>query len=160
MKKKKYYEKINTTTILICSECHSRENETYIPKKLVDLTNSDNNENKDTKEINDLKDFPLPICLFNMTDNDVITSLTCHKLIPEHKKRMIVLDLYFFRPPAIKRLNKEDSNITINYINISDNKQIINEKNGGICDIENSFNSFWTTDKNITIDSQIVYFRI
>ena len=89
-----------------------------------------------------------------MTDNDVITSLTSHKLIPEHKKRMIVLDLYFFRPPAIKRLNKEDSNITINYINISDNKQIINEKNGGICDIENSFNSFCTTDMNITIDSK------
>jgi hypothetical protein len=86
-----------------------------------------------------------------MTDNDVIISLTCHKLITEHKKRMIALDLYFFRPPFyIKRL----SNITINYININDNKQIINEKNGGICDIENSFNSFWTTDKNITIDSK------
>ena len=151
---KKYYGKIYTAAISIVSECYSRENETCIPKKIVDLTNSDNNENKDTKEINDLKDFPLPICLFNMTDNDVITSLTCHKLIPEHKKRMIVLDLHFFRPPAIKRLNKEDSNITINYINISDNKQIINEKNGGICDIENSFNSFCTTDMNITIDSE------
>ncbi len=95
MKKKKYYEKIYITTISICSECHSRENETYIPKKLVDLTNSDNNENKDTKEINDLKYIPLPICLFNMTDNNVITLLTCHKLITEHKKKMIALDLYF-----------------------------------------------------------------
>ena len=101
-----------------------------------------------------LKDIPLPICLFNMTDNNVITLLTCHKLITEHKKRMIALDLYFFRPPEIKRLNKEDWNITINYININDNKQIINEKNGGICDIENSFNSFWTTDKNVAIDSK------
>ena len=89
-----------------------------------------------------------------MTDNNFIISLTYHKLITEHKKRMIALDLYFFRPPEIKRLNKEDSNITINYININDNKQIIKEKNGGICDIENSFNSFWTTDKNITIDSK------
>ena len=46
-----------------------------------------------------LKDIPLPICLFNMTDNNVITSFTCHKLITEHKKRMIALDLYFFRLP-------------------------------------------------------------
>ncbi len=46
MKKKKYYEKIYITTISICSEYHSRENETYIPKKLVDLTNSDYNEKK------------------------------------------------------------------------------------------------------------------
>ena len=64
-------------------------------KKLVDLTSPDYNENKDKKEINDLKDIPIPICLFNITDNDAITSITCHKLIPEHKKRMI-LDLYFF----------------------------------------------------------------
>ena len=108
MKKKNINEKIYSTIISIYNECHSRENETYIPKKLVDLINSDNNENEDTKEINDLKDIPLPICLFNMTDNNVITSFTCHKLITEHKKRMITLDLYFFRPSEIKRLNKED----------------------------------------------------
>ncbi len=95
MKKKKYYEKIYITTISICSECHSRENETYIPKKLVDLTNSDNNENKDTKEINDLKYIPLPICLFNMTDNNVITLLTCHKLITEHKKNDCIRFIFF-----------------------------------------------------------------
>ena len=55
---------------------------------------------------------------------------------------MIVLDLYFFRPPAVKR------------INIDDNKQIIREKNGGICDIENVFTSFCSTDMNTTIDSE------
>ena len=132
---KKYYEKIYTAAISIVSECYSTENETCVPKKLVDLTSPDYNETKDKKEINDLKDIPIPICLFNITDNDAITSIICHKLIPEHKKRMIVLDLYFFRPPAVKRINKEESNITINYIKIDDNKQIIREKNGGICDI-------------------------
>ncbi len=43
-----------------------------------------------------------------MTDNNFIISLNYHKLITENKKRMIALDLYFFRPPEIKRLNKED----------------------------------------------------
>ena len=149
---KKYYEKIYTAAISIVSECFSRENETCVPKKLVDLTSPDYNENKDKKEINDLKDIPIPICLFNITDNDAITSITCHKLIPEHKKRMIVLDLYFFRPPVVKKINKEESNITINYID--DNKQIIREKNGGICDIENAFTSFCSNDMNTTIDSE------
>ena len=151
---KKYYEKIYTAAISIVSECYSTENETCVPKKLVDLTSPDYNENKDKKEINDLKDIPIPICLFNITDNDAITSITCHKLIPEHKKRMIVLDLYFFRPHTVKRINKEESNITINYIKIDDNKQIIREKNGGICDIENAFTSFCSTDMNTTIDSE------
>ena len=34
-----------------------------------------------------------------MTDNNFIISLTYQKLITEHKKRMIALDLYFFRLP-------------------------------------------------------------
>ena len=149
----KYYGKIYTAAISIVSECFSRENETCVPKKLVDLTNSENKENN-SKEIDDLKNIPLPICLFNMTDNDVITSLTCHKLISEHKKRMMVLDLYFFRPPAMKRINKEESNITVSYINLDNNKKIIRETNGGTCDVINPFNSFCTTDMNTTVDSE------
>ena len=82
-------------------------------------------------------------------------SLTCHKSLSEFKKRMIVLDLYFFRPPAIKRLNKEENNITINEYNLNDGKKLIRETNGGICDIENAFSSFCTTEMNTTIDSQL-----
>ncbi len=151
---KKYYDKMYTGAISIVSECISKENEICIPKKLVDLTNSYNNEIKNSKEINDLKDIPLPLCLFNITNNDVITSITCHKLIPENKIRMILFDLYLFRPSVLKRLNKEESNITISYTNLDNNKTLIRETNGGICDIEHSYNSFCITDLNITVDSQ------
>ena len=82
-------------------------------------------------------------------------SLTCHKSLSEFKKRMIVLDLYFFRPPAIKRLNKEENNITINEYNLNDGKKLIRETNEDICDIENALISFCTTEMNTTIDSQL-----
>ena len=150
---KNYYDKIYTGAISIISECVSRENETCIPKKIVDLMNADNNEIKNSKEINDLKDIPLPLCLFNITNNDIITSITCHKSISENKKKMIILDLYFFRPQTIKKLNKKESNIKINYTNLDNNKKIIREINEGICYSKNSYNSFCTTDINITIDS-------
>ena len=143
-----------TGAISIVSECISKENETCVPKKLVDLTNSDNNEIKNSKEINDLKDIPLPLCLFNITNNDVITSITCHKLIPENKIRMILFALYLFRPSVLKRLNKEESNITISYTNLDNNKTLIRETNGGICDIQLPYYSFCIADLNITVDSQ------
>ena len=153
---KNYYDKMYTAALSISSECYSKEDENCVPEKMVDLTNSEKSRNLDNTEsnpetINDLKDIPLPLCLFNITNNDAIMSLTCHKSLSEFKKRMIVLDLYFFRPPAIKRLNKEENNITINEY---DGKKLIRETNGGICDIENAFSSFCTTDMNITIDSQ------
>ena len=150
-----FYDKMYTIAISIAGECFSRENENCEPKKLVDLTNSEKNEEENSEEIDDLKDIPLPLCLFNITNNDFVTSITCHKLIPEYKKRMIVLDVYFFRPPAIKRFNQENSNNTITYYNLDNNKKLIRETNGGICDIENAFSSFCTTDMNITIDSQL-----
>ena len=55
--------------------------------------------------------------------------VTCYKLMSEDIKRMIVLDLYFLNIlPIIKRKNKEELNITINYINLDNNKKIIREK--------------------------------
>ena len=51
-------------------------------------------------------------------------------------------------------MNKEESNITISYTNLDNNKTLIRETNGGICDIEHSYNSFCITDLNITVDSQ------
>ena len=150
---KDYYNKIYTGAISIVSECFSRENETCVPQKLVDLINSNINNNSNVEEINDLKDIPLPLCLFKITDNNIITSITCHKSLEEHKKRMIVLDLYFFRPPSIKRLDKKELNITITHINLDKKKKLIREKHGGICDIENPYSSFCTKDINITIDS-------
>ena len=64
---------------------------------------------------------------------------------------MIILDLYFFRPPGIKRLRKENINSTITRKTVED-KKYIRETNGGICDIENAHYSFCTIDMNITTD--------
>jgi hypothetical protein len=117
----------------------------------VDLNDQDYSHVRILGEIDDLSDFPLPICLFNITDNNVITSISCHKNLTKSKINSIVLDLYFFRPPGIKRNDKKEGNITITqkkegeYI-------IIRETNGGICEVKNVFNSFCTTDFNKTKD--------
>ena len=71
----------------------------------------------------------------------------------ESKVNSIVLDLYFFRPPGIKRFDQKEGNITITKSKKGDN-DLIRETNGGICDIESAFNSFCTTDMNTTKDSQ------
>ena len=63
----------------------------------------------------------------------------------------MILDLYFFRPPAIKRPDKIGGNITINKWKEGD-KFYIRELNGGICAITHSFNSLCTTDMNTTTD--------
>ena len=63
------------------------------------------------------------------------------------------MDLYFFRPPGIKRTDKEELNITITKELIGNNL-FIRETNGGICDIENSLASFCTTDMNTTTDME------
>ena len=150
-----FYDKMYTIAISIQSECYSNEKESCVPQKLVDLTNSDNDEETESsEEIDDLKDIPVPLCLFNITNNDVVTSITCHKSIPEHKRRLMVLDIYFFRPPAIKRIEKEKSNITITYTKLDDNKTLITETNGGICDVVNAYNTFCSTEMNTTIDSE------
>jgi len=80
--------------------------------------------------------------------------VTCYKLMSEDIKRMIVLDLYFLNIlPIIKRKNKEELNITINYINLDNNKKIIREKMVEFV-IWNSFISFCTIDMNTIIDSE------
>lgn len=152
---KYYYKKLYTCAISIQSECLSSKDDNCEPKKMIDFTNSDKEETKRNLEGRnnniDLKDIPLPICLFNLTDNDVITSIICPESLPETKKKIIILDLYFFRPPGLKRLNKEDINSTI--IRVTEgNRKYIRETNGGICDIENGQFSFCTTDMNTTTD--------
>ena len=98
-----------------------------------------------------MKDTPIPFCLFNLTNNDVITSIACLESLPETKQKKIVLDLYFYRPPGIKRL--KDQNINSNIIRRKEgNKIFIRERNDGICDIENAHFSHCTTDMNTTTD--------
>ena len=147
---KNYYNKTYFCSISISSECVSSEDEFCIPTKLVDLIDQDYSHIRVLEEAETLEDFPLPLCFFNMTDNNVITSIACHKNISESKVNSIVLDLYFFRPPGIKRLDKGVSLTT----DKKDDKEIIREINEGICDIEYSIGSICTTDMNTTKDSK------
>ena len=153
---KLFYNKTYFCSISIASECVSTNDEYCLPKKLVDLIDQDYSHIRNLRTLNegdDLKEFPLPLCFFNITDNNVITSIACHEKITKSRINSIVLDLYFFRPPGIKRINKEEGNITI-YSYKEGDKEIVREINGGICDIDNSIGSFCTTDMKTTKDSK------
>ena len=92
---KYYYDKLFTGAISIESECFSSTNENCEPRQRIDLTNSfkKNIVEKRNLERNnnntDLKDKPIPICLFNLTNNDVITSISCPESLPEIKKNLL-----------------------------------------------------------------------
>ena len=148
---KYYYDKIYECSISIQSECFSSNEEDCIPKEKLDLSKvtrrSRNLEENDDK----LKNMPIPFYLFNLANNDVITSIACPESLPETKRKKIVLDLYFYRPPGIKRLKEETLNTPINRTTKGD-KKFIRERNSGICDIENAQFSHCTTDMNTTTD--------
>ena len=120
------------------------------PKQRIDLLNSARRNLAKKRKLegssnSSFKDKPIPICLFNLTDNDVITSISCPESFPEDKKKSLVLDLYFFRPPGLKRLTNENVNTTILRKTVG-NRKYINETNWGICDIENAQLSYCTTE--------------
>ena len=150
---KNFYNKTYLCSIAISSECISMNDENCVPRKLVDLIDQDYSHVRNLQEVDNLENFPLPLCFFNLTDNNVFTSISCHKKLSESKVNSIVLDLYFFRPPGIKRFSQKEANITITKSKEGDN-ELIRETNGGICDIESAFNSFCTTDMNTTKDSE------
>lgn len=149
---KLYYNYTFYCSIAVASECVSTRDEFCLPKKLVDLNDQDYSHVRNLDESDDLENIPIPLCFFNITDNNVITGITCHKNITQSKVNSIVLDLYFFRPPGIKRMDKEKVNITMSSRKEGDN-EIIREINGGLCEMENAFNSFCSTDMNTTKDS-------
>ena len=146
-----FYNKTYTCAIAIASECISIKDEFCLPKKFVDLIDQDYSSVRNLNQVDNLKDIPLPLCLFNMTDNNVILSIACHNKLTKSRVNSIVLDLYFFRPPGIKRIDKNGGNITISQRKEGD-YEYIRETNGGMCDVENSIGSFCTTDMNTTKD--------
>ena len=148
---KNFYDKIYTAAILISSQCIDTKNDKCEPQNILNLEEVSKKNLRNLMEIPDLKDIPIPLCLFNITDNDVITSVACHKSLQSNIKQSMILDLYFFRPPAIKRPDKEGNNVTITK-NIKDGKEYIRETNGGICDVPDAFLSFCTTEMNTTKD--------
>ena len=116
----------------------------------MDLTEHNHLNLRNLQELDNLNNIPIPLCLFNLTDNNVITSMTCPESLSDSKKQYMILDLYFFRPPAIKRLDKEVKlGITEEK---NSNRKYIREKNKGICDVHNSVFSFCTTEMNTTTD--------
>ena len=151
-----YYTKMYTGSISIKSECSSTEGECQL-QPLLDLTLKPKVENRARilENPEKLKDSPIALCFFNITDNHIITTITCPESFPEIKKTQMLLDLYFFRPPASKRIDRENDNITLSITEDKKTKRThIREINGGICNIYNNFGSLCTTDMNTTLDSE------
>ena len=154
---KLFYSKLYTAAIAIVSECNTINFDDCEPQKMVDLTEKKkNNINGNARILNneqDYKDLPVPLCLFKITDNNFITSISCPESFSESKKNEILLDLYFFRPPAIERADKKNDNITITIKeDRNKNRKYIRETNGGTCNIYDNIGSLCTTDMNTTTD--------
>ena len=147
----KYYSKMYKGVVSIRSECTIADGDDCQEKPLVDLTAKSKNIRVLTSE--DLKDVPIPLCTFDITDNDVITTITCPESLPENKRNEIILDLYFFRPPAVERADKQGDNITLT-IKKENKLTKIHETNGGFCNIYNNLGSKCTTDMNTTLDQE------
>ena len=151
-----FYSKLYTAAISIVSECYSMDQEDCEPEKMVELSVEKKEKNNNTRVLNnieDYKDLPIPLCTFQITDNNFILSITCPETFSKSKKNEIFLDLYFFRPPAIERADKKNNNITVIIDeNKKKNRKYIREYNGGLCHIQNNFDSFCTTDMNTTTD--------
>lgn len=154
---KHLYTKMYTCAVSIASECTSNSNEDCEMKtilNLIDETIPKGAKFRRLQQNENLEDIPFPLCLFNITDYNAITSITCPKSMLERKIKGIVLDLYFYRPPGLKRVEKERNNITITIKDMEDGKSIIREINGGSCKDESGFYSFCSTDFNATKDSE------
>ena len=153
---KYYYTKMYTAAISIVSECNVMDDDDCEPEMMVDFTGGKKKTESNTRildSVDDYKDIPIPLCLFNITDNDFITSITCPESFPEIQKNIILLDLYFFRPPAIERADKKNNNITvIKSEDLAKKRKYIREINGGLCNINNNLGTLCTTDMNTTTD--------
>ena len=150
---KYYYNKTYLAAILVSSQCFDTKKDNCEPESLIGLTELKKQNLRFLDEIPDLKDIPLPLCLFNITNNDVITSITCPESLQKTIRRNMILDLYFFRPPAIKRPDKEKNNNIITKTK-KDGNEFIRETNGGICNIPGSLDSYCTTEMNTTVNPE------
>ena len=148
-----YYSKMTSGVVSIRGECTSSNGESCVPQPLLELTKEPNNNERNIRNLEDLKDIPLPICFFNITDNHIITTLKCPESLSDVKRNEIILDLYFFRPPAAERADKENDNITLTIIK-EDNtgETIIHETNGGVCNVFNNWGTQCTTDMKTVLD--------
>ena len=147
---KQYYNKIYTGSISIVSQCLSDEDENCEPYKLVDLSNSKKNL-RNLKELDDLKDIPIPLCLFNISDNNIILSIKCPESLPENLKNEFISHLNYFRPldkSSSKKVDKFD------IISKDDNIKVITKKSKGSCDLDYKTDSSCDSVFNITKDAK------
>ena len=147
---KLFYSKMVTGVVSISSECTSIE-EDCEPQPMVELTKEESRNLRGLEDSSIYQDVPLPLCIFNITDNNVITTMICPESLSDIKRNEIILDLYFFRPPAVERADKEGDNITLT-IQQENKMTKIRETNGGFCNIYNNWGSQCTTDMNTTLD--------
>ena len=146
----KYFNKTYTGSIALSSECLSYENKECEPQQFIDLNDNNISDSRNLEEINDLKDIPIFLCLFEITDNDVILSLSCPDTLSKGRKDTMVLDLYFYKPPSIERPNKGNG-VNIN-VQQKDDKIYIRNTDIGKCSIKSPYLSNCTTDFNLTTD--------
>ena len=156
-KEKIFYSKMYQGVVTIRSEC-TEEGEDCEPKELVDLIQAKNNLRnlRNLQNSEAFKDQPIALCLFNITDNNVITTFTCPRNLSYVKRNEIILDLYFFRPPAAERPDKEGDGITLDItVDNSTQNTLIHETNKGYCNIYKNWASNCTTDMNTTLDKDL-----
>ena len=149
-KNNNYFNKIYTASISMVSQCLRKEDEKCDLKEFVDLSISTKSNLRNLKELNDLKDIPVPLCLVNFTDTNIIISISCPESLPENIKNEIFLDLNYFRPMIKASQDKIDE---MNLI-VSNSKKYLRRKSKGLCDIENEIYSFCDSDINITKSSE------
>ena len=153
-KNKLFFKKKYHGVVTIKEEC-TAEGDDCEPQPLVDLIQANNNlrnlRHLQNSEI--FKNQSVPLCLFDITDNNVITNFTCPSALSYVKRNEIILDLYFFRPPAAERPDKIGDNITLKITtDKKTNNTFIHETNSGYCNIYNNWASHCTTEMNTTLD--------
>ena len=67
-----FYNYTYLCAITISSECISSKDEYCIPKKLFDLNDQDISSSRNLQEIDNLENYHIPLCFFNLTNNNVI----------------------------------------------------------------------------------------
>ena len=90
-KEKIFYSKMYQGVVTIRSEC-TEEGEDCEPKELVDLIQAKNNLRnlRNLQNSEAFKDQPIALCLFNITDNNVITTFTCPRNLSYVKRNEII----------------------------------------------------------------------
>ena len=142
--------KIFTASISMARQCLSRENEDCELKDFVNLLNNSQKNLSNLKEISDLKDIPIPLCLVNISDNNIINSISCPESLPKNIINELLSYISYFRPIAkMSSRKKHEMGIT----NEKDTKNI-RKQSKGLCDISSNSPSFCDIDTNITKDSE------